>query len=108
VSKKPSAQPTAESVTTFSLKDDPRAAGSIRRTRSRVAAVAFAVAFLAGFTAGAAAWDTVARALLAGIVGWYVGWAAAVTVWRHILVAEIRAEIARHRTPSARNDSTAP
>ncbi len=57
---------------------------------------------MAGLTGGAAAWDAVARALLAGIVGWYVGWAAALTVWRHLLVAEIRAELARHRTPETR------
>jgi uncharacterized membrane protein YccC len=90
---------------TFTLRDDPRAAASIRRTRARVAAAAFAIAFIAGFSGGAAAWDTVARALLAGIVGWYVGWAAAVTVWRHLLVAEVRAEIARRRVPQVRKDA---
>lgn len=92
----------------FTLRADPRAAGSIRRTRSRVAFAAFAIAFLAGFTGGAAAFDAVSRALLAGIIGWYVGWGAAVTVWRHLLVAEMKAEIARHRTPAARPDTTLP
>jgi hypothetical protein len=91
---------------TFSLRDDPRAVASIRRTRSRIALAAFAIAIFAGATGGAAAWDTAARALLAGIVGWYVGWGAAVTVWRHLLVAQLKAEVARHRTPAARNDST--
>lgn len=99
---------TAPEETPFTLRADPRAAGSIRRTRSRVAAAAFAVAFLAGFTGGAAAFDTVSRALLAGIIGWYVGWGAAVTVWRHLLVAEMKAEVARHRTPAARTDTRMP
>lgn len=96
-----------EKPTGISLRDDARAAGSIRRTRSRVAFAAFAIAFLAGFTGGAAAFDTVSRALLAGIVGWYVGWAAAVTVWRHLLVAELKAELARHRTPTSRPETPA-
>jgi len=99
---------TPEGAPTFCLRNDPRAAGSIRRTRSRVGGAAFAVALVAGATGGAAAWDMVARALLAGIVGWYVGWAAAVTVWRHILLAEIRAEIARRRTPTARGTEMRP
>lgn len=101
-----SGEPKGGDPTPLSLRSDPRAAGSIRRTRSRVAAAAFAIALLAGVSGGAAAFDTLARALLAGIVGWYVGWGAAVTVWRHLLVAELKAEITRRRTPAARTDNT--
>jgi hypothetical protein len=104
VSKKKTDETPAETpkAEPFSVKSDGRAANSVRRARSRVALAGFVLALVAGLSGGAAAWDAVARALLAGVVGWYVGWAAALTVWRHVLVAEARAELARHRAPETR------
>ena len=107
MSKKKATEETpadAPAVEPFNVKTDARAAGSVRRARSRVALAALVLALVAGLSGGAAAWDAVARALLAGVVGWYVGWAAALTVWRHVLVAEARAELARHRTPETRTE----
>jgi hypothetical protein len=77
----------------LAVKLHPRAAASVARTRSLVALACFALAAAASHMNGAGAMSAAARALGAGVIGWYVGWAAAVTVWRHVMLAEIRAEV---------------
>lgn len=84
-----------EPAKTLSVKANPRAAASVARTRARVGGGCFLLAGLVSHFADASGWDIGVRALGAGLVGWYVGWFAAVTVWRQILVAEVRADVRR-------------
>ena len=42
--------------------------------------------------------DALLRALAGGVVGYVAAWACAVAVWRHLVVAELRA-VRRHRAP---------
>ena len=39
------------------------------------------------------------RALVAGIVGYMLAWMCAVTVWRHLVLAELRAVVERTQAP---------
>ena len=87
----------SEETPTLNVKSHPRAAASVRRTRARVGAASFGLAAVASHLAGASTFDVGMRALGAGFVGLYVGWAAAVTVWRHILIAELRVDLGRRR-----------
>ena len=43
--------------------------------------------------------DVGLRALVAGIVGYMLAWMCAVTVWRHLVLAELRAAVERTQAP---------
>ena len=43
--------------------------------------------------------DVGLRALVAGIVGYMLAWMCAVTVWRHLVLAELRAAVERTHAP---------
>jgi uncharacterized membrane protein YccC len=95
----------------IALGDDPRAAAGIRRAKCRGGLVAFLLAAVGCYLNGADAFDTVLRALGAGIVGYMVVWAVAVTVWRQIVRAEAKASVERtlahHRArQAARTEAT--
>jgi hypothetical protein len=74
-----------------SIANHPRARAFIRRTRARVALTVFAVVLLLGLHAGVLGQTAVARALVFGIAGYLAAWAASLVVWRHIVMAELRA-----------------
>jgi hypothetical protein len=44
--------------------------------------------------AGASLDDCLLRGLIAGVVGYFVGWYVGVTVWRHVIRAQIRVAFA--------------
>ena len=91
-----------------SLAAHPRARASIRRTRARVALGAFAIVLLVALPAGVPAADAVGRALLAGTAAHMCAWAAAIAIWRHIVVAELAvAQERRRRAAAARADAAA-
>jgi len=57
------------------------------------------VGFLS-YRAGALAVDAAARALMGGIAGYMAAWLISVQVWRHLVIAEVRAATQRLRAPS--------
>jgi hypothetical protein len=81
----------------ISIAAHPRAATSIRRARSRTALLAFAVVLVVALHGGVGAQDAVIRALIAGVAANLVAWAAGVALWRHIILAELRAAHRRRR-----------
>lgn len=85
--------------TPIRLADHPRASSSIARVRAWGALVAFAVAAWLGYRMGLPFVDLVARSIVFGVAGWLVAWAAAQTVWRQLVYAEVAA--ARRRATEA-------
>jgi hypothetical protein len=57
--------------------------------------IAFGVTAYLSLSAGLTPDQVGLRALAAGIGGYLLGWACSVTVWRHLLIAELRA-LAEH------------
>jgi hypothetical protein len=80
------AVPEAERLT--SLRDHPTAGPAIRRARAVGGLGGFAVAAMIGFDGGSPFALTVERALEVGIASQTVAWAAAVLVWKRILIAQ--------------------
>lgn len=77
----------------ISLREHPRAGGSIRRAKAWGGLAGFAVAALAGYGTGLPTSTLLLRALLFGIVGNCVGWAASVAIWRRVLTAQALATV---------------
>ena len=70
------------------LSAHPRALRQIDLARGGGGVGAFALVAFLGYEAGVPTLSIGIRALLAGVVGYIVCWGAAVTVWRHLAVAE--------------------
>jgi hypothetical protein len=73
-----------------SIANHPRARVSIRRTRARVALIAFGLVLLQALHAGVPGQEAVMRALLAGLAGHLAAWAIGLLLWKQILLAEVR------------------
>ncbi len=83
-----------------SVANHPRAGAQIVRAKAWGGLAGFALVGLLSWRAGAPVPDTLLRALAGGVVGYVATWAAAVLVWRHLVVAELRA-VRRHRAAEA-------
>src|SRR5215218_9718370 len=77
---------------TVSISAHPRAKAGIRRARTRAAFGAFMLVLALNVIGDQELFDALWRALLAGIVVNVIVWRCAILVWRHIIVAELRAE----------------
>jgi hypothetical protein len=86
----------------LSVATHPRARSQVRRAKGWGGLIGFAVATYLSLKAGVPAPQTGLRALGAGIAGYLVAWACAVSVWRHLVLAELRAafEAAHGGSPS--------
>jgi hypothetical protein len=69
----------------------PRAGRSVQRWRALGGLIGFGLTLFLSLQAGVPAFDATARALIAGIALHLVAWAVAVTVWRQLMLAELRA-----------------
>src|SRR3954453_24164407 len=77
---------------TVSIAHHPRAKAGIRRARTRAAFGAFVIVFALNMLKTGDAFTSPWRALLAGIVVNIIVWRCAIVVWRHVVLAELRAE----------------
>jgi hypothetical protein len=77
---------------TVSISAHPRAKAGIRRARTRAAFGAFLLVLALNLVGDQDMFDALWRALLAGIVVNVIVWRAAIVVWRHIILAEVRQE----------------
>jgi len=84
-----------------SVASHPRAGAQVARAKAWGGLVGFALVGLLSSRAGAPVPDVLLRSLAGGVVGYVATWAAAVLVWRHLVVAELRA-VRRHRAEAAR------
>jgi hypothetical protein len=82
-----------------SVAGHPRASYQVRRAKGWGGIAGFGLAAYFSHKAGVPTFDLGLRALIAGIVGYMVAWACAVTVWRHLVLAELRAALDRAGGP---------
>jgi hypothetical protein len=90
-----------------SVAGHPRARAAVRRAKGWGGLAGFALAAYLSMNAGVPAADAGMRALVAGVAGYMLAWACAVTVWRHLVLAELRAVVEGSR-PGARTQQIAP
>jgi hypothetical protein len=74
-----------------SVANHPRARAQVRRAKGWGGLIGFGIAAYLSLKAGVPTPDAGLRALGAGVVGYILAWACAVAVWRHLVVAELRA-----------------
>jgi hypothetical protein len=74
-----------------SVATHPRARANVRRAKGWGGMVGFAIAAYLAHKASVPFAVAGARALAAGVSGYVVAWGCAVTVWRHLVLAELRA-----------------
>jgi hypothetical protein len=84
-------KPDQPSEGSMRLAEHPRARRHISKAKGWGGLVAFVLVGLLSLRAGVPHFEAGLRALLAGAAGYTVAWAAAVLVWRHLAVAEVRA-----------------
>jgi len=82
-----------------SIAAHPRASYQVRRAKGWGGLAGFALAAYFSYKAGVPTVDLGLRALIAGIVGYMLAWACAVTVWRHLVLAELRAALEQGGAP---------
>jgi hypothetical protein len=89
----------------FSVAANPGARASIRRAKGWAGLAGFMIAGLLSIKASVPIAGAGERALIAGTAGYLLAWACAVTIWRQLMIAQLRhaAEEARER----RAESTA-
>jgi hypothetical protein len=83
-----------------SVANHPRAGAQVARAKAWGGLGGFLLVALLSWRAGAPMADTLLRALAAGVVGYVATWAGAILVWRHLVVAELRA-VRSHRAAEA-------
>ncbi len=71
----------------------------MRRAKGWGGIAGFAIAAYLSHKAGVPTVDVGLRAIVAGMVGYMLAWACAVTVWRHLVLAELRAALDRASDP---------
>jgi len=74
----------------ISVAAHPRAAAAVKRSKGFGGIAGFALAAYVSFKAGVPADQVALRAIAFGVAGYMLAWACAVTVWRHLVMAELR------------------
>jgi hypothetical protein len=82
----------------LSVASHPRAHAQVRRAKGWGGLGGFAIAAYLSFRAGVPPAQIGLRALAAGAIGYMVAWATAVTVWRHLVLAEMKARYEQHKS----------
>lgn len=88
-----------------SVAGHPRARAQVRRAKGWGGLAGFGIAAYLSLKAGVPYADAGLRALAAGVAGYMLAWACAVTVWRHLVMAELRAAVEQTR-PARRTPQT--
>jgi len=74
-----------------SVANHPRAGAQVARAKAWGGLGGFALVALLSLRAGVPTADALLRAILGGIAAYVLTWACAVAVWRHLVIAELRA-----------------
>jgi hypothetical protein len=88
-----------------SVANHPTAATALVRLKAWAGLLGAGAVAVASLRAGVPPFETVARALIAGMALYLVAWAAGVTFFRQLVVAELRAEADRRAEERARRDA---
>lgn len=81
-----------------SVAHHPRAGSHVRRAKGWGGLAGFAIAGYLSLQAGVPTYDIGIRALVAGAAGYLLAWACSITVWKHLVLAELRVA-AERRAP---------
>lgn len=73
-----------------SVANHPRAGNQVKQAKAWAGLIGFALVALVSWRADVPTEDLLLRALAGGIVAYLVVWAAAVAVWRHLVVTELK------------------
>lgn len=84
-----------------SVAAHPRASSQVRRAKGWGGLAGFGIAAYLSYKAGVPTFDLGLRAIIAGMVGYMLAWACAVTVWRQLVLAELRTAAERTAAPSS-------
>jgi hypothetical protein len=90
----------ADASAGLSIAAHPRASYRVRRAKGWGGIAGFAIAAYLSYKAGVPTADLGMRAIIAGIVGYMLAWTCAVAVWRHLVLAELRAASERQAAPN--------
>jgi len=74
-----------------SVANHPRAGAQIARAKAWGGLGGFLLVGFLSWRAGVPAADALLRAIAGGVVVYLAAWACAVTIWRHLVIAELRA-----------------
>lgn len=74
-----------------SVANHPRAGAQIARAKAWGGLGGFALVVVLSLRAGVPTADALLRAIAGGIAAYVAAWACAVAVWRHLVIAELRA-----------------
>jgi hypothetical protein len=74
-----------------SIANHPRAGAQVARAKAWGGLAGFLFVGFLSWKAHVPVSDLLLRAIMGGIAGYVVAWAAAVAVWRHLVIAELRA-----------------
>jgi hypothetical protein len=101
-----------------SVAAHPRASYQVRKAKGWGGMAGFGIAAYLSHKAGVPTVEAGLRAIAAGMVGYMLAWACAVTVWRQLVLAELRAAVEHKAGPnpdliparasSAKSDAPAP
>ena len=86
-----------EGASGASVANHPRAAQAVRRAKGFGGLAGFALAAMLARGTGLPVAGVLERALISGVAGYILAWACAVTVWRHLLLAEMKTTVERRR-----------
>jgi hypothetical protein len=74
----------------LSIAAHARAGTQVRRAKGWGGLVGFAIAAYLSIAAGVPPSEAGMRALAAGVAGYLLAWGCSVTIWRHLVLAELR------------------
>lgn len=94
----------ADAVDGLSVAGHPRAAAQVNRAKGLGGIVCFLITAYYSYKAGVPLDQVALRAVGVGVAGYMLAWACAVTVWRHLVLAELRA-VVESRTARPQGDS---
>jgi hypothetical protein len=104
---KKGAAPASDGI---SIAGHPRAAAQVKRAKGMGGIGFFAIAAYLSYKAGVPIDQVALRAIAVGLAGYMLVWACSVTVWRHLVLAELRAAVESGRATfqTAAPDAPAP
>jgi hypothetical protein len=90
-----------------SVAAHPRAGAQVARAKAWGGLGGFLLTAFLSWKAGVPIPSLLLRAIAGGVVGYVVLWAGAVTVWRHLVIAELRAVRVARRAEAERRAAAA-
>jgi hypothetical protein len=88
--KKGKKDEAADASTVMSVANHPKAGAHVRRAKGWGGLIGFAVAAILSLKASVPVDVVGERALLFGAIGYMIGWASSVTIWRQLMIVELR------------------